>query len=207
MNRFFQVLVGFCLLSAVLSLNNRSWAAAAGQIQQNSVKSYPGVVRANCEAQLAFRVGGPLVAVNVRPGDRVKQGQLLMQIDQRDFRDNISVLEAQLEGVRANRQRTEKDFERISTLFRQEVAADMDFDNAKSAFEAAVAGVHTLEAQLRIARHRLQDTSLPAPFSGVITEQKIELYEMVQPGQVVLGIQDISELEVEIRVPEDDMIR
>lgn len=168
--------------------------------------SYPGTILASRTTELAFRVAGPLVQVDVDPGTRVKKGQLLMQIDPRDFRDNIAVLEAQLEGAKASKVLAERDFERARTLFEQKVSAGADFDRARGAFDAAFSGVRSLEAQLQIARHRLEDTSLKAPYSGVVIARKVENYEMIAAGKVVLEMQDISELKVEIRVPESELV-
>jgi len=188
--------------------------AVASGSEQNSklqilgskyLQSYPGTVMSHRQAKLAFRVDGPLVKVAIKPGDKVKQGQLLMQIDPRDFEDNIAVLEAQLSGAEAQRKRASRDFERAQTLFEQQVSATADFDRARSAFETAAAGVQSIKAQLNIARHKLRDTSLKAPFSGVVTTQVAENYEMIKAGRVVLEVQDISTLEVEIKDPENEI--
>lgn len=170
-------------------------------------QSYPGTIIASSETQLAFRVAGPLINVAIKPGDRVKKGQLLMQIDPRDFKDNIRVLEAQLAGAESLRNKAKRDFDRAQTLFEQQVNATADFDHAKSTLDSAFAGEESLKAQLQIARHKLKDTSLRAPYTGVITTQSVENFEMVSVGKVVLGIQDISTLEAEIKIPENEIAR
>ncbi len=100
----------------------------------------------------------------------------------------------------------ERNFERAETLFRQQVSASADFDRAKGSFDAAFSDVRSLEAQLQIARHRLQDTSMTAPYTGVVIKRMAENYEMVSAGKVVLELQDISELDVEIMVPESEIV-
>ncbi len=69
--------------------------------------------------------------------------------------------------------------------------------------QAAVDGIR---AQLTIARHQLSYTSLKAPFDGIITEQFIENYEMVRPGQAVVALHDISILEIEVKMPENEIV-
>lgn len=192
------------LLLALLLISTSSWAQTAGDMLNRH--SYPGVIQASRTAKLAFRVGGPLVEVKVKAGQRVTQGGLLMQIDRRDFVDKIEVLEAQLAGARAQRQLAKRNFNRAETLFEQQVAASADFDQAKSRFDSARAGVRGLEAQLKIARHQLADTSLKAPYDAVVSAQMVENHEMVKPGQVVLSIQNIDQLEVEIQVPESEIM-
>lgn len=171
-----------------------------------SAYSYPGTILANRTTEMAFRVSGPLVAVKVDAGMAVKKGQLLMQIDRRDFKDNIAVLEAQLGGAKAGQLLAKRNFERAETLFRQEVSASADFDRAKSTFDSAFSGVRTLEAQLRIARNQLSDCSLNAPYDAVVIERKVENYEMVPAGQVVIALQDIAQMKVEIKVPESAVV-
>jgi RND family efflux transporter MFP subunit len=170
-------------------------------------RSYPGTVYANSTAKLSFRVSGPLETVKKDSGDRVKKGELLMQIDTRDFKDQIVVLEAQLAGSKAQKQRAEKDFARAQTLFDQQVSASADFDLAQSAFDMSEAGVQALEAQLRIARHRLEDCYLKAPFDGIVITREVENYEMIQAGHVVVEMHNISPLEVEIKIPENEMVK
>lgn len=172
---------------------------------QISPRRYPGTVQASRQTELAFRVAGPLVAVDVAPGMVVEKGQRLMQIDPRDFEDRIRVLEAQLVGAVASRQHSRQDYDRAITLFEQQVNAKADYDRAKSAYDSAVAMEQSLNAQLQIARHQLQDTTLQAPYTGVITEQRVENYEMLQVGQVVLSMQDSQNLEVLIQVPENEI--
>lgn len=198
-------------LSLVLFLVGFSAAAEKNsklQIRGSSfLQNYPGTVIASNQTKLAFRVSGPLIQVMVKPGDKVKKGQLMMQIDPRDFEDSIRVLEAQLAGAEAQRDRALRDFNRAQTLFDQHVSATADFDRAKGAYEVAFSGVAIIEAQLQIARHHLKDTSLRAPYAGVITTQSAENYEMVNAGTEVLAIEDISNLEVEIKIPENEIAR
>jgi len=167
---------------------------------------YPGTICAAKQSQLAFRVGGPLIRVAVNPGDRVKAGQLLMQIDPKDFEDGIRVLEAQLQGARARGKNAEQDFFRIKNLFRGNVVSRADFDHAAAASRSSRATVNQIQAQLAQARHQLAYTRLTSPFDGIITDQLIENHEMVRPGQVVVKLHDISELDVTINVPENEII-
>ncbi|MBW2185745.1 MAG: efflux RND transporter periplasmic adaptor subunit [Deltaproteobacteria bacterium] len=212
----YKQLTKLCLFLLFLLISNSSIAATAGndsptsnlQIRSTSFnQSYPGTVLASSQAQLAFRVSGPLITVTVKPGDCVKKGQLLMQIDPRDFEDNIRVLEAQLSGAKSQQDRARRDFDRAKTLFEQHVNATADFDRSKSSFDSALSSVESIKAQLQIARHQLKDTSLLAPYAGVITIQSAENFEMVRTGQVVFAIQDISTLEVEIKIPENEIAR
>ena len=166
---------------------------------------YPGSVQACRETRLAFRVGGPLVQMNVKPGDQVKKGDLLMQIDPQDFKDKIEVLEAQLSGARAQQDNAAQDFARMKKLFDQKVIPQADFDHARTARNTARAQVDAVRAQLNIARHQWGYTTLRAPYDAIVTATHIENHEMTAPGQVVVGLHDISHLEIKITVPENEI--
>jgi len=170
-------------------------------------RSFPGVVNAVDKTQLSFRIHGPLIEVNVKPGDAVKKGQVLMQVDPRDYQDRIAVLEAQLARTSAEYRKAAQDFKRATGLFAERVIPPADFDAAESAHDAAAAAVKDLEAQLQTARHQLDDTSLLAPYDGIITEQCVENHEMIAAGQIVLGMHDISRLEIEVEVPENEIAK
>ena len=176
------------------------------QTQVKNTKQYPGSVKACKETRLAFRVGGPLIRVNVKAGDRVRKGDILMQIDPQDFKDRINVLNAQLAGALAQLENARQDFKRIKQLFDEKVIPAADFDHVTTGKNTAQAGVKGIQAQLKIARHQLEYTTLKAPYDGIITQTHIENFEMVAPGQVMLGLHDISNLEIKINVPENEII-
>jgi RND family efflux transporter MFP subunit len=170
-------------------------------------RDYPGVVKASAESALSFRVGGPLVSVNVKLGEPVKKGDLLMQIDPRDFEDRIQSLAAQLAGASAQQQNAEQDYLRISGLFKEKVVPQSDYDHAKNAKDSAGAVVKGIQAQLAIARHALEDTSLRAPYDGTVSKQLVENHEMVKAGAVVLRFQNIQWLEATVSVPENEIVK
>ncbi|WP_372795408.1 efflux RND transporter periplasmic adaptor subunit [Pontiella sp.] len=167
-------------------------------------RSFPGFVKASEETALSFRVGGPLTEVNVVLGEPVKKGDLLMQIDPRDFEDRILSLEAQLDGAAARLENARQDYRRTAELFEEKVVPQADYDRAKSAMDSAEAAVKNVEVQLQIARHALEDTALRAPYDGTVTAQRVENHEMITPGAVVLQYHAIDDIEIVVQVPENE---
>lgn len=173
--------------------------------RQAPVTLYPGIVHACRSTRLAFRVGGPLVQMNIKPGDRVSKGDLLMQIDPQDYRDRIQVLDAELTGARAQLENARRNFTRMETLFQEKVIPQSDFDQVRTVRDTSRAQVKALQAQLETARHQLSYTRLKAPYDAVVTATWIENHEMVQPGQVTVALHDLSTLEIHINMPENDI--
>ncbi len=170
-------------------------------------RTYPGSVKASEKTALSFRVSGPLTEVNVTLGQPVKKGELLMQIDSRDFKDRIQSLEAQLAGAMAQQQNAKQDYLRISGLFKEKVVPQSDYDHAKNGLDSADAAVKGINAQLTIARHALKDTSLLAPYDGTVSKQLVENHEMVRAGTVILQFQNIQWLEATVSVPENEIVK
>ncbi|MDX9980352.1 MAG: biotin/lipoyl-binding protein, partial [Lentisphaeria bacterium] len=148
------------------------------RIASRETATYPGTVRASRSARLAFRVGGPLVEVNVSLGEPVAEGAVLMRIDPRDFAarvagaesqleaararldamergdraEDLAVLEAKLEADRARLANARLDFDRARKLFADKVIPKADFDQAESAHSVAAANVVKLEQELAKAK-------------------------------------------------------
>jgi RND family efflux transporter MFP subunit len=121
----------------------------------------------------------------------------------------------------------------VQKLYQENVVPKADFDTADSALRVATASVDELEQELvkaragarpediaaakanirgletalKVARDQLADTELRAPFAGVVVSQFIGNHEMVTPGMPVLAMQDISELEIKVNVPETELVR
>ena len=172
-----------------------------------SIYTYPGEIRARRETELSFRVDGPLTAIRKKPGETVRKGEILMQLDRRDYLDNIRVLEAELAGARARAKKSAADFGRAKELFGQDVIAQADYDLARSTSVSADATVQNIRAQLTLARHRLEDASLRAPYDGTVTAQLVENHEMISAGRPVMRMHDMSSLEIDSNVPENDIGR
>ncbi len=175
------------------------------QTTGQSKRSYPGEVRASRQTELSFRVGGPLTGILKHPGDHVEKGELLMQIDQRDYLDNIRILEAELRGAQARSKKSSSDYERAKKLLHEDVISRSDYDIAQSSAATADATVDNLKAQLSLARHQYEDTSLRAPYSGIVTAQLAENHEIIRAGQIVMKLHDISTLEIDCNVAENDI--
>ena len=229
-----------------------------GRSKQACKTTYPGTLKPSMTAKLAFRVGGPLVDVKIKPGDMVRKGDVLMRIDPRDYEsqvaattaalqaaeaelsamekgareEDIKALEAGLEAAEAQLTYAKQQHKRYSQLIEKNVVTQAQFDAVVSELEVAASNVRAvtaelakakagaraedilakkasiqgLKTQLKIANDRLQDTYLIAPFDGVITRQKAENFEQVDANQDVLWMQNVAVLEIEVNLPEKEII-
>ncbi|HED31233.1 MAG TPA: efflux RND transporter periplasmic adaptor subunit [Prosthecochloris aestuarii] len=169
--------------------------------------SYPAEIRARSSSMLSFRVDGLVEHIEKTPGEHVQKGELLMKLDQADYYDNLRVLQAELKGAQARADKALQDFRRAQELRNEDVISQADYDGAKSAHASAAAAVEHLGARVSLARHQLEYTRLYAPYHATVTGQMVEEHELVRAGQPVMSVHDISTLEVECHVPENDIAR
>lgn len=154
---------------------------------------FPGVVRADRRVKMAFSVAGLLETLNVEEGRDVRRGEVLAKLDPRDYRHALDVAKAKCEQA-------ERVWNRFRRLLEQDVATPAECEDAETAY-------HVAEAELRIREKALADTTLLAPFDGVVAKRFVENHEHVEAKQHVLSLQDISRIEVVIQMPESMIAR
>lgn len=147
--------------------------------------------------------------------------------------EDISSLEAQLTAASSNLEQAEKQYKRMENLKKDGTVSDVQFDMSKATRDTALAARNTLESQLAkakkgsrqeeiemveakiagleidltLAKNKLADTELKAPFDGVISEKFFDNHEMVAPGIPVLTLVDINTIEAILSVPKEIVLR
>ncbi|MFM8375792.1 MAG: efflux RND transporter periplasmic adaptor subunit [Phenylobacterium sp.] len=137
-----------------------------------------GTLERQREMNLAFRVGGVMTALSVDAGDPVAAGQVLARIDPLAVNARVTQSEADLERAR-------RDLRRDEALFAQGYVSSQRLEDRRSALKAAQAAYDSAAFDGRWAR-------LVAPAGGVVLERLAQAGEVVQPGQAVLRIADLS---------------
>lgn len=149
---------------------------------------FPGTVRAARRSVMSFKVSGPLVALPVEEGQQVKKGDLIAQIQKRDFRNSVN-------EALARYREAEQQFRRYKELYAKKQVSKADFDRYRAARDVA-------KAQLEDAKNALRDASLRASFDGVISKRYVENFQKVRAKDPIVNLQDISRIEVLVDVPE-----
>ena len=169
------------------------------------VRHYYGAVQGSRRVNLSFRVPGPLVEFPVEMGARVKKGQLLGRIDPRDYRTRLAEARSQMSQAGARYNQAQSNYRRYEELYRKKVVSQAQHDQFKTALDVARSALRTAEAGVSAAQNALADTELRAPFSGVIVARHVENYQDVQAKQPVVSLQNLENVEIVVRVPEEDI--
>jgi len=153
------------------------------------------------EATVKAKVAGELVAVTVREGESVKQGQVLARIDLTEVQAKVAAREADVAGAKAQLVWAEKNRNQQKALLEKSFISQSAFDNIQSNYDVAVAKLHAADAELVVARKSQGDAVLVAPFSGIVSLRHAQPGERVALDAKVVSIVDLSRLQLEASVP------
>lgn len=166
------------------------------------VRTFSGVAQAGIESRLSFKVSGNVKSIPTRVGDEVKAGELLAQLDAKDYQLQVQQAEAGLAQAEAQERNTSANYERIRLLYENNNASRSDLDAARAANESAKAAMRSAQKQLELARLRVSYTRLTAPVSGSIAAVNVEVNENLQAGQPVVVLTSGAQIEVKLLIPE-----
>ena len=145
-------------------------------------------VRARVETRLAFQVGGKLVQRPAEPGQRVKAGEWLAQIDAQDYQLAAQAAMAQVSAAQSQRDLAWADFKRYEALRLQNFISAAELERRETSLKAAEAGLTQAKAQSPAQQNLSGYTRLMANHSGVITAVEAEVGQVLAAGQPVLRL-------------------
>ena len=177
-------------------------AAPARAASANSSVSFDGVVEAVRQTVIAAQVPGAVVQLDVKAGDRVRAGQLLLRIDARAADQSAAASDAQVQAARAGLEVATRDFERQKQLYQKNYISQAALERAESEFKATQAQVNAQMAQAGAARTQSGFFAVRAPYAGVVAEVPVALGDMAMPGRRLLTLYDPSALRVAASVPQ-----
>ena len=157
-------------------------------VSADAIRTFPGRVDASQRAELSFRVPGRLQEIPVKEGDLVEEGEVLARLDPADYRLVYEDRKASFDNAKSN-------YERGKELVVKGNISRMDYDRMEASFRSA-------SAALSQAEKDLEYTVMKSPFRGRVAQRKVEKFEEVQAKQIVFSLQNTSQLDIIIEVPE-----
>lgn len=164
--------------------------------------AFDGVVEAVRQTVIAAQVPGAVVELNVKAGDQVKAGQLLLRIDARAADQSAAASDAQVQAARAALDVATREYERQKQLHQKKYISQAALDRAESEFKATSAQVAAQMAQAGAARTQTGLHTVRAPYAGVVAEVPVALGDMAMPGRPLLTLYDPGALRVTASVPQ-----
>ena len=136
---------------------------------------------------LTSRVSGFVTKVNVVEGQSVKQGEVLVEIDSKDYQSKTEQSENELGSLSARARDAELNYNRILKLFEEGAVSLQQKDSAYANYQELSRKQNALKNQLEISKSGLSDTQIRAPSNGIIARRSAEAGMLANPGTPLLG--------------------
>ncbi len=164
-------------------------------------------VKAYREVDIYSRISGQLVKQSFKPGQKIKEGELLFSIDPRAYDEAIIDARAKLAEAESVLARTRQDVARYTLLLPDNAIPRQTYDQAVATEQQNVAVVQARRAGLERARLDRSYAEVRSPISGQIGLQKIEVGALVSAGQTVLAtVSTLDPVVVYFSIPEVEYI-
>jgi HlyD family secretion protein len=216
-------------VSATRQSSRKQVAVQMARVRLENVTSMvraPGKIEPRTQVKISADIMGKIVRLAVKEGDKVRKGQLLLQLDDAQYRSAYNQARAALASAQARHRDTQStlktvsaNFERQKALFEQKLLSQAEWDQATSNYESARIAASTAsedvvrsQAALAAAADNLAKTRFVAPIEGVVSALNVEAGEIVimgtmnNPGTQILVVSDLSRMLVRADVDETDVV-
>ena len=174
-----------------------------GETAYEAGHEYAAEVRARVESRLGFRVAGKIVRRAVEPGQRVQAGQLLAQLDARDYQLAAEAARAQVASATTQRDLAAADLKRFQSLRDPGFISGAEMERRSAQLKAAQATLDQARAQQSSQGNQAAYTQLLADAGGVVTGVDAEVGQVVAAGTPVVRLAQDGPRDVVFAVPED----
>ena len=175
--------------------------AATDEIRTGPLLS--GALRAAREATVRAKMSGSLLEVRTEEGQSVQRGAIIARIEARPLQDALVSSQSALRSAEQALAVAEREAERTASLVKGGALAERDLELARSAVTGAQAQVADARARLASVRQQLDDASVTAPISGVVSGRPANAGDVVSPGTPIATIIDPSSMLLEASVPSE----
>jgi RND family efflux transporter MFP subunit len=170
-----------------------------------------GDVQPDTQLDVKPEVGARIKAIHVEPGSTVKEGDLLVEIDDTDILTELDSAKTEIDGATLSMTKSERNFERAKELFQEKLISQEAFDNLSSELDIARNSLVKAEKRMQIVKDKLSKTKVLSPTDGtVLTVPVVEgqvaiAAASVNSGTTLMSIANLSKLIVETHVNQVDV--
>jgi RND family efflux transporter MFP subunit len=173
--------------------SNNPYVTASGKIESEN------------SANLSTRMMGYVTKVNVKVGQNVSAGQLLVSINNTDLQAKKAQVDASITQATTGYNNAKKDYDRFVNLFAQQSASQKELDDMTARYEMAKAGLEAAKQMRNEVMAQFSYSNITAPFSGTVTNTFVKEGDMANPGMPLVSIEGASRLQVTAMVSESDI--
>ncbi len=166
-----------------------------------------GELRAQSHTMIAAEVSGRVTELAVDEGGHAEAGAVVLEIDPQRRKLDLAAAQARLSQARANLRKERSQTKRIRELRSQNVSSIQQLEEAETALALAESAVRAEEAAVGVATRAVDDSSVSAPFAGVVARRSVEVGEFVQTGDELFELVSLDPLEAIFSLTELDTER
>ncbi|MFO7562793.1 MAG: efflux RND transporter periplasmic adaptor subunit [Enhygromyxa sp.] len=170
--------------------------ATAGELIDEWV--FVGEVRSLRSAQLSPGAAGEIMMLEVREGDRVEAGELLVELDKRQASARLSAAVSSRHESERELEQARREAERAAAL--DSIISSEEIEQQAVRAEGLEARRRRLAAEIRAAKAQLSDYQIVAPFTGIVAARYADLGQWLTPGETVLELVAVDEVEILVDV-------
>lgn len=136
---------------------------------------------------MAAKVAGYIKEVRVTDGQKVKKDDVLVTIDNRDYKSALEAAQSEVLSLEARKKDAEKNYYRLKDLFSKSVVSQQQYDSATAAYHEVKAKYDSAVSRTVQAQLSLEYTEIKAPEDGIIAKSSAEIGQLASPGTPLVG--------------------
>ncbi len=136
---------------------------------------------------MSAKVPGYIKAVFATDGKKVKKDEVLVQIDDRDYKSALDAAHSEVLSLEARKKDAEKNYYRIKELLAKSVVSQQQFDSATASYNEIKAKYDSAVARATQAEINLEHTQIKAPADGIIANNSAEVGQLANAGAALIG--------------------
>ncbi len=156
-------------------------------------------------ANISTRMMGFVTKLNVKTGQSVAKGTVLVTVNSADLEVKLSQVNAGIAAATAGYTNAKRDYDRFTTLFQQQSASQKELDDMTARYEMAKAQLESAQQMKNEVNAQFSYASIRAPFAGVITNTFVKEGDMANPGMPLVTIETPNQIEITAMVAESDI--
>jgi RND family efflux transporter MFP subunit len=172
------------------------------RVTMESFDTVVGTISARKSTLITAKIPAHVKKILVKPGQKVKAGELLVQLDDRDISAKLTQAKSGLESAKANFERAKNRLKRVDNLFKQQSITEAEYEAAVADERMASARVREAEAGIKELEVMIGFTAIKAPYSGIVVEKMTNTGALAGPGMPLIRMEDAGDIRLEAYVPE-----
>ena len=214
-----KIIIGVAVLAVIaLVVGNMLKKESGSQVDVTRVTSGvitqkvsgSGQIRPEVQVKVSANVAGKIIKLHAEEGNTVRKGQLLVELDQEQYKAALARAESNLLSAKANEKKLRSELNRSRDLRKKGLMSDADFEAVEASYEAAESNTKQAAAIVNEAGDQLSKTRLHSDMDGIVTKLNKEQGEIALGAQfqedVIMIVADLSQMEAAIEVDENDVI-